>query len=69
MLQYLPEELQLSDATLPIFKSVTMGVLSCFTFLSGYFLKKYDFQDIQDALVFYKKKIPALLSSVCHSNF
>lgn len=56
MLQYLPEELQLSDATLPIFKSVTMGVLSCFTFLSGYFLKKYDFQDIQDALVFYKKR-------------
>lgn len=56
MLQYLPDELQLSDTALPIFKSITMGVLSCFTFLSGYFLKKYDFHDIQDVLFFYKKR-------------
>lgn len=56
MLQYLPEDLQLSDAALPIFKSITMGVLACFTFLSGYFLKKYEYHSFHDALVFYKKR-------------
>jgi len=35
----------------------TIGVLSTFTFLSGYFLKKYEINSIQDAILFYKKRI------------
>ena len=57
MRQYLPLELRPSDMVLPVYKSVTMGVLACFTFLSGYFLKKYEFNNIKDVWVFYRKRL------------
>ena len=56
MRQYLPLELRPSVTDIPVYKSITMGVLACFTFLSGYFLKKYEFRYFKDALVFYKKR-------------
>ena len=56
LLNYLPSEYQLSDNALPICKGITVSVLACFTFLSGFFLKKYEFGSIKDTIQFYKKR-------------
>lgn len=56
MRQYLSLELRPSERDLFVYKSITMGVLACFTFLSGYFLKKYEFHNSGDILAFYKKR-------------
>ena len=36
---------------------ITMGVLGCFSFMSGYFLKKYQFEAMDDVIVFAKKRL------------
>lgn len=36
---------------------ITMGCLSCFTFMSSYFLQKYSIYKLKDAFAFYKKRI------------
>lgn len=56
LLNYLPVELRLDDAVQQVCKQITMGILACFTFLSGYFLKKYEFNSKDDVLYFYKKR-------------
>lgn len=38
------------------FSNITIAVLACFTFLSGYFLKKYTFKRRSDVAYFYKKR-------------
>lgn len=38
------------------FENITVAVLACFTFLSGYFIKKYTFRNRNDVIVFYKKR-------------
>ena len=56
LINYLPQECRLEGNPLVICKEITYGVLACFTFLSGYFLKKYEFNSINDVLEFYKKR-------------
>ena len=56
LLNYLPQEFRLGEQALPICKEITFSVLACFTFLSGYFLKKYEFNKGHDVLTFYKKR-------------
>lgn len=36
---------------------ITMGVLACFTFMSGFLLKKYSFESLNDTFAFYKKRL------------
>lgn len=57
LINYLSQECRLEGNSLVICKEITYGVLACFTFLSGYFLKKYDFNNIDDILIFYKKRL------------
>ena len=57
LINYLPQECRLEGNSLVLCKEITYGVLACFTFLSGYFLKKYDFNNIDDILIFYKKRL------------
>ena len=57
LINYLPQECRLQGNALTICKEITYGVLACFTFLSGYFLKKYDFNSINDTVTFYKKRL------------
>lgn len=56
LINYLPQECRLEGNPLVICKEITLGILACFTFLSGYFLKKYEFNSINDVLEFYKKR-------------
>ena len=56
MQYYLSPAYKLGEVVLPICRNITTGVLACFTFLSGYFLKKYVFQSWSDVGIFYKKR-------------
>ena len=57
LINYLPHECRLEGNSLVVCKKITYGVLALFTFLSGYFLKKYDFNNINDVLKFLKKRM------------
>lgn len=57
LLNYLPQEYRIDGDALVICRMITNGVLACFTFLSGYFLKKYEFKSIKDVMVYYKKRL------------
>ena len=57
LINYLPSEYKLEGNNLVVCKEITYGVLACFTFLSGFFLKKYDFNNINDVIIFYKKRL------------
>ena len=54
---YLAPEFQLEGNTWEICRVLTNGVLATFTFLSGFFLKKYTFSNINDVYDFYKKRL------------
>lgn len=54
---YLPEEWQFNSDLLNFGEKLTWGTLSCFTFMSGYFLSKHSFSSWSDVLSFYKKRL------------
>lgn len=54
---YLAPEFQLEGKIWEICRVLTNGVLATFTFLSGFFLKKYTFSNINDVIDFYKKRL------------
>ena len=63
------DPLQVNGSIMTYGDRVTIGVLSTFTFLSGFFLKKYKIESICDALSFYLKRfkrfwIPFFISSL-----
>lgn len=56
MLNYFPKESQFPEMTAMVCYDITICVLACFTFLSGYFLSKYRFDNKSDVVTFYKKR-------------
>lgn len=54
---YLPEAYSYSETTLHIGEIITWGCLSCFTFMSGFFLSKYKITSYSDVILFYKKRL------------
>lgn len=54
---YLPEEYAYGPITKYVGGYLTSGTLACFTFLSGYFLRKYKMNKCQDLISFYKKRL------------
>jgi peptidoglycan/LPS O-acetylase OafA/YrhL len=57
MLNYLSPDLQLEGGWATICERITQSVLACFTFLSGFFLKKYEFRNLCDVKSFYIKRL------------
>lgn len=57
ILNYFPPESKLNGTSLSVSYGITTSVLACFTFLSGYFLKKYDFNCWRDIKGFYIKRL------------
>jgi surface polysaccharide O-acyltransferase-like enzyme len=57
LLSYFPSNYQLTGRLGTLCYDITICVLACFTFLSGYFLKKYTFNSFGDVLFFYKKRM------------
>lgn len=53
---YVSETFQLKGEVLDLCRNITKVVLACFTFLSGYFLSKYNFNSISDIVFFFKKR-------------
>lgn len=53
---YLPDEYSLTGINLEIGKYLTMIALSGFSFMSGYMLKKYEFNTWGDVWIFFKKR-------------
>lgn len=54
---YLPPTLHFSSGVYRTFEAITVAILSTFTFLSGYLLRKYEFNTATDIWYFYKKRI------------
>ena len=54
---YLSAEYTYVGSTMRFLHSMTEVVLGTFTFLSGYFLKRYDFSSYSDVIAFFKKRI------------
>lgn len=54
---YLNPDLWFSGAMAMYLEGVTTAVLATFTFISGYMLKKYEFNSFSDVLYFYKKRL------------
>ena len=54
---YLSNEYKFSGETLRFLHCVTESILGAFTFLSGYFLKRYIFSSFRDVLSFYGKRL------------
>ena len=57
MQNYFSPDNKLSGDSLTVCFDITTSVLACFTFLSGFFLKKYEYTNIEDVLYFYKKRL------------
>lgn len=57
MLNYFPKESQPQEMVGMVLYDITICVLSCFTYLSGYFLSKYSFINTRDVWAFYKKRL------------
>ena len=55
--EYLSDAFKFSGVVLDVLHIVTNIVLGTFTFLSGYFLKKYSFSDASDVGHFFKKRL------------
>lgn len=53
---YVSETFQLKGEVLDLCRNITKVVLACFTFLSGYFLSKYNFSSVSDIVFFFKKR-------------
>lgn len=54
---YLPLSYKLSSESQVVCETITTIVLACFTFLSGFFLKKYRFNSLADIKQFYIKRV------------
>lgn len=65
---YVSESYRLQGVVYEYCKIITNCILACFTFLSGFFLAKYNFFQKEDIGMFYKKRLlrffPLLLVSV-----
>lgn len=55
LMNYIPNQAP-AALTTGIGEPVTITALSCFMFISGYFLRKYPFRDRADVLTFYRKR-------------
>ncbi|WP_418976520.1 acyltransferase family protein [Alistipes putredinis] len=55
LMNYIPNQAP-AALTTGIGEPVTVTVLSCFMFISGYFLRKYPFNNRADVLIFYRKR-------------
>ena len=55
--EYLSTQYTFSNITLPFLHKITEIILGAFTFLSGYFLKRYSFISIEDVKIFYYRRI------------
>lgn len=54
--KYLSPEFHLSGDVFYLFSKITVIILGTFTFLSSFFLKKYEFFNTKDVIIFFKKR-------------